>query len=225
MREHLEHILQLRIFSQNVNRNYAYMDSLLSDLYKDYDFLFLQEPPWRYIRAAPSSSLRDGTDVIGGPLNPNWGCLVRLSGLDSPPGIMVYFSNYIANLCPGLDWDLVDHRDILLFSLGLGEDVLYYVNVYSDSQHTAIAWLFDHVLELPGLHLMCGDFNVRHCSWDPGEPEASVHADRLLMAAGGCGLALGLPSVVRLRHFSPQQGFGDTVIDLMFVRVKDSIVL
>jgi hypothetical protein len=26
-------------------------------------------------------------------------------------------------------------------------------------------------------------------------------------------------------HFSPQQGFGDTVIDLMFVRAEDSIVL
>jgi hypothetical protein len=83
MREHLECIAQLCICSQNVNCNYMYMDSLLSDLYENYDLLFLQESPWWYIRAAPSSSSRDGTDVIGGPLNPNWGCLVRLSGLDS----------------------------------------------------------------------------------------------------------------------------------------------
>jgi hypothetical protein len=52
-----------------------------------------------------------------------------------------------------------------------------------------------------------------------------VHADRLLMVAGGCGLSLGLLTVVGLTHFSPQQGFGDTVIDLMFVRVEDSLVL
>jgi hypothetical protein len=153
------------------------MDLLLSDLYDNYDLLFLQELPWWYIRAAPSSSSRDGTDVIGGPLNPNWGCLVRLSGLDSPPHVIRYFSNCIANLRPGLRQDLVDHRDILLFSLGLGEDALYHVNVYSDSQHTTIAWLFDHVLELPGLQLMCGDFNMQHHSWDPGGPEASVHTD------------------------------------------------
>jgi hypothetical protein len=81
MRECLECIPKLRIFSQNVNGNYMYTDSLLSDLYENYDLLFLQEPPWWFIRAAPSSSSRDGTDVIGGPLNPNWGCLVRLSGL------------------------------------------------------------------------------------------------------------------------------------------------
>jgi hypothetical protein len=160
MREHLECIPKLHIFSQNVNGNYTYMDSLLSDLYENYDLLFLQELPWQYIRAALSSSSRDRTDVIGGPLNPNWGCLVRPSGLDSPPRNMVYFSNRIANLHPGLRQDLVDHRDILLFSLGLGGDTLFYANVYSDSQHTAISWLFDHVLELPGLQLMCGDFNV-----------------------------------------------------------------
>jgi hypothetical protein len=51
---------------------------------------------------------------------------------------MVYFSNRIANLHPGLHRDLVDHRDILLFSLGLGGDTLFYANVYSDIQHNAI---------------------------------------------------------------------------------------
>jgi Endonuclease-reverse transcriptase len=225
MRERLERIPQLRIFSQNVNGNYAYTDSLLSDLYENYDLLFLQEPPWQYIRAAPSSSSRDGTDVICGPLNPIWGCLVRPSSLDSPPHIMVYFSDHIANLRLGLRRDLVDHRDILLFSLGLGGDTLFYANVYSDSQHTAISWLFDHVLELPGLQLMCRDFNVQHRSWDPGGPETLVHADRLLTVAGGCGLSLGLPTVAGPTHFSPQQGFGDTVIDLMFVWVEASLVL
>jgi hypothetical protein len=160
MRECLERIPQLRIFSQNVNGNYAYMDSLLSDLYENYDLLFLQEPPWWYIRAAPSSSSRGRTDVIGGPLNPNWGALSGHLAWTPPPRIMVYFSNRIANLRPGLCRDLVDHRDILLFSLGLGGDTLFYANIYLDSQHTAISWLFNHVLELPGLQLMCRDFNV-----------------------------------------------------------------
>jgi Endonuclease-reverse transcriptase len=72
---------------------------------------------------------------------------------------------------------------------------------------------------------MCGDFNMRHWSWDPGGPETSVHADQLLMVAGGCGLSLGLPTMAGLMHFSPQQGFGNTVIDLMFVQVEDTLVL
>jgi hypothetical protein len=77
MRDRLESVSQLQMFSQNVNRNYVYVDSLLAELYEHYDLLFIQEPPWRLIRSAPSSASREGADVIGGPLNPNWGCLVR----------------------------------------------------------------------------------------------------------------------------------------------------
>jgi hypothetical protein len=107
---------------------------------------------------------------------------------------MVYFSNRIANLRPGLRRDLVDHRDILLFSLGLGEDTLFYANVYLDSQHTAISWLFNHVVELPGLQLMCRDFNVRHWSWDLGGPETLVH-DR-----GGANAFFSSAGIWRYRH-------------------------
>jgi hypothetical protein len=120
MRDRLQSFPELRVFCQNVNRNYGYMDSLLAELYDHYDLLFIQEPPWRLIRSAPSSSSREGTDVIGGPLSPNWGCLVRPSGLESPPRVMGYFNQRIANLRPGLRRDVVDHRDILLFSLGIG---------------------------------------------------------------------------------------------------------
>jgi Endonuclease-reverse transcriptase len=201
------------------------MDSLLAELYEHYDLLFIQEPPWRLIRSAPSSSSREGTDVIGGPLSPNWGCLVRPLGLDSPPRVMVYFNQRIANLRPGLRRDVVDHQDILLFSLGIGGSALFFANVYSDSQHTAISWLYDHAVDLPQLHCMCGDFNIRHRSWDPDGPATSVHASRLLTVAEGCGLALGRPEEAGPTHFPVQGNFNPTVIDLMFVPVALSLAL
>jgi hypothetical protein len=85
MKDRLDSFSQLRIFCQNVNRNYGYMDTLLASLYDEYDLLMIQEPPWRLIRSAPSSSSRDGEDVIGPPLNPNWGSISRPSGLETPP--------------------------------------------------------------------------------------------------------------------------------------------
>jgi hypothetical protein len=109
--------------------------------------------------------------------------------------------------------------------LGLEGDILFYMNIYSDSQHTAIMWLFDHIMELPGLQLMCRNFNMQHRSWDLGGLEVLVHADWLLMAAWGCGLALRSMTMVGPTHFSPQQEFGNTVIDLMFVWAEDSIIL
>src|SRR5258707_11143348 len=46
----------LRIWSQNVGRHYAYTTILLELRREDTDILFLQEPPWRTVRAAPSTS-------------------------------------------------------------------------------------------------------------------------------------------------------------------------
>ena len=68
MRDRLQSFSELRIFSQNVNRNYGYMDSILSSTdYDIYDLLFIQEPLWWWNRSAPSSAMMDGEDVIGTP--------------------------------------------------------------------------------------------------------------------------------------------------------------
>nr|BAB32469.1 Pol-like protein Pol-1 [Tricholoma matsutake] len=225
MRDRLRSTPQLRVFSQNVNRNWGYMDSLLADFVDDYDLLLIQEPPWRLIRHAPSAYNREGEEVIGAPMSPNWGTLVRPSGIDSPPRVAIYFVNSIANLRPGLRRDLINDRDILLFSLGIGEDVMLLTNVYSDSQHSAIMLLFENVMMIPRLHFMCGDFNVRHASWDPQGPEHSIHADHLVETAMALGLTRALPVAEGPTHFPPQQGLHPMVINLMFVPTDLRFVL
>jgi hypothetical protein len=102
MRDRLKKFPELRIFCQNVNRNYGYMDTLLASLYDEYDLLFIQEPPWRRIRSAPSSTSHDGEgeDVIGPPISPNWGVIHRPSSLEEPPCVLVYFNVRIAALRP-----------------------------------------------------------------------------------------------------------------------------
>ena len=64
MRDRTEVVPELRIFCQNVNRNYGYMDTLLADLCDKYDLLFIQEPPWNYIRAAPSAHAVEGEAIV-----------------------------------------------------------------------------------------------------------------------------------------------------------------
>ena len=39
----------LRIYSQNVQKNYVLVDSLLESQQDLYDVLFIQEPPWNFI--------------------------------------------------------------------------------------------------------------------------------------------------------------------------------
>jgi hypothetical protein len=90
MKDRLNSFFQLRIFCQNVNHNYGYMDTLLASLYLEYDLLFIQEPPWHLIRSALSLSSHDSEDIIGLPLSPNWGSISWPSGLESPPCVLVY---------------------------------------------------------------------------------------------------------------------------------------
>src|SRR5882757_3837649 len=196
MKDRLGPFSQLRIFCQNVNRNYGYMDTLLASLYDEYDLLFIQEPPWRLIRSAPSSASHDGEDVIGHPNSPNWGSIHRPSGLDNPPRVLVYFNTRIAALRPTYRRDLIDHRHILLFSLGLGKA--------PRSTQTPITQ-------------MCRDFNIRHASWDPLGPEVCVHADRLIAVADALDLTLSTPVEEGPTHFPFNEDLTPTVIDLMFV--------
>ena len=43
----------IRIYSQNVRKNHVLLDSLLESQKDLYDILFIQEPPWNFIRFAP----------------------------------------------------------------------------------------------------------------------------------------------------------------------------
>src|ERR1700733_1396038 len=226
MRDRVTTFSELRIFSQNVNRNYGYMDSILSsDDYDIYNLLFIQEPPWRHVRAAPSSNSMEGEDVIGAPVSPAWGCIVRSSGLENPPRVAVWFNNRIKSLHPGYRRDIIDHRDVIILSLGLGADTVLLANVYSDAVHTAINLLHDKMLELPKLRFMCGDFNVRSDHWDPLGPAVNIHADRLEAVVDYLGLARSLPEQAGPTHFPYAEGLRPTVIDLMFVLDTEALAV
>ena len=224
MTDRLSSFPQIRVFCQNVNRNYGYMDTLLASLDGMYDLLLIQEPPWAFIRSAPSSSTRDGEDVVGPPISPNWGCVYRQSSLDDPPRVATYFSHRIKPLRPSYRRDLIDHRDILVLSLGLGMGSALFANVYSDDNHTAISALHEGAEVWPNLLVMGGDFNVRHKNWDPDyRPDSNIHAERLVAAADRLGLTRCLPSVAGPTHFPFNRNLSPTVIDLIFVRDELSL--
>jgi len=82
----------IRVYSHNVAKNYMYLDVLLETLYNDFDVLFVQEPPWRTIRQAPSSSNKEGDDVIGAPMHPEWLYMVRPPQNDQAPRVMAFVS-------------------------------------------------------------------------------------------------------------------------------------
>jgi len=83
-----------RIFSQNVNRNSLLLESILASSLDDFDIIFIQEPPWRLVRHAPSGSNPEGEPVIGTTIHPDWSLIVRKSDLRNEgadnPRVAVY---------------------------------------------------------------------------------------------------------------------------------------
>ena len=71
-------ITKLRIYSQNVRKNYALGDTFLKSQKDHYDIFFVQEPPWNFICYAPSTVSLEGDKVVGAPIYPDWTQVVRV---------------------------------------------------------------------------------------------------------------------------------------------------
>jgi len=102
-----------RIFCQNINRNVLLLESVLALSIDDFDIIFIQEPPWRLIRHAPSGIDPAGEPVIGTVIHLDWGLIIRKSDLQDEgadnPRVAVYVHKCLKGLRPGYCWDLIDH--------------------------------------------------------------------------------------------------------------------
>ena len=217
------HVLSsLNIWSQNVCRNFGLVHTLLETLKESQDIIFLQEPPWRHIRDAPSSTSMDGSPVMGLPLHPDWITVVRDPKSDNQdpllrPRVAAYVHKRLSRWRPAFRRDLVDHRDILIVSLFPQSGPVHMVNVYSDDKATALSYLEGITGHLPLCRFMGGDFNIRSADWDPGFDSVPRTASRLEDVAFDLGLARSFPAVPGPTHFPRDPTKSRTVIDLVFV--------
>ena len=62
----------IRIYSQNVQKNYVLVNSLLETQKDLYDILFIQEPPWNFICFALSTTTPRGDEVVSALIHPDW---------------------------------------------------------------------------------------------------------------------------------------------------------
>ena len=69
---------KLRIYSQNVRKNYVLVDTFLESQKDHYDIFFVQEPLWNFIPYAPSTVSLKGDKVVGAPIHPDWTQVVRV---------------------------------------------------------------------------------------------------------------------------------------------------
>ena len=56
---------KLRVYLQNVRKNYVLVDTFLESQKDHYDIFFVQELPWNFIHYAPSTVFLKGDKVVG----------------------------------------------------------------------------------------------------------------------------------------------------------------
>jgi len=68
------------------------------------------------------------------------------------------------------------------------------INIYSNSNQTALHFLCQNIVNLDNTVIMTDDFNIRDSDWDPLAYYHSMHTDNLMTIVDSLGLELFHPS-------------------------------
>ena len=208
----------LRIFSQNICKNYLVVNTILKSQ-SHFDIVLIQEPSWYFIHKVPSSLNSEGEDFIGTVHHPNWLLFTCPSKNGSnPPRVSAYINIHLSSLCFSLWSDIINHTDILLLSF-INTHVPYFIiNVYSDSFHSALKYLKNTEVNIDNVLVMTGDFNIRDNLWDISFPHHSSISNDLLIIADSFNLTLSSPTNPCPTRYSDTEGVSNSVLDLMFLQ-------
>ena len=211
-------IRNLRIFSQNVQKNSIITNTIL-ELYTQFDIILIQEPPWSEIRKILSAYNHEGESLFGSCYHPNWIAFSRNPQDNNDfPRVILYVNIRLSSLRFLFHKDIFDHRDINIISFSNNGRSHFILNIYSDSSHTALKYLKDTEVNINNVLIMTGDFNIRDSLWDPSFPFHSSISDDLIMIADSFDLLLSMPTNPGPTRFSDTAGESNSVIDLMFLR-------
>ena len=217
---------KLRIYSQNVRKNYALVDIFLESQKDHYNIFFVQEPPWNFICYAPSTVSLEGDKVVGASIHPDWTQVVQVPrDSEDVLWVMAFIHSCLSRLRFSLRRNMVNHCDILLLSFFNRGECHCFMNVYSDDHHSAVKFMLDQIIDIPNLLYMGGDFNIRDADWDPSVSSHSATGQALMDLADSLGLVCSLPELPVPIHYSDTDGHANSVIDLIFLGMSCAQVL
>ena len=176
-------IQNLKVFSQNVQKNSLIVNVLLETL-TQFNIIFIQESPWSEIRKIPSALNSKGEDLVEMAYHPNWLLFARNTDnrLDSPK-VIAFINIHLSSLRFSLRSDIFNHRNILLISFFNNSVCHYMLNIYSDLSHMALKYLKDIEVNIDNVLIMTGDFNIRDSLWNSSFPHHSSISNDLMIIA------------------------------------------
>ena len=213
----------LKIFLQNVRKNKTLTDIILENNKKTTDIIFIQEPPRYLIQCIPSHSDPLGDPLYSSPNHPDWTLFIcHDPNQDNYARVATYVNKCLIKIRFTLWLDIVNHQDINILAFHSDHIINFMINIYSDSNQTALHFLCQNVINLDNTIIMTGDFNIRDSDWDPLAHHNSMHTDNLMTIADSLGLELSYPSNSGPTRFADNPQDSNSVLDLVFLPPDNS---
>ena len=161
--------LPIRFFCNNINKSNSTTHVLLNKLVDKFDILLIQEPWKDRIGTSKNDSDPQGSNMYGEPQQREWTQFVSLPaevGKSSPTRSSIYISKRLPHVRATQCTDILEHADLVLIHLSVGDTKLLVINIYNDSLASGIDALMAASPSLPDIFtIITGDFNLHHESW------------------------------------------------------------
>jgi len=66
-----------------------------------------------------------------------------------------------------LQLDIINHHNINVLAFHNDQDINYMINIYSDSNQTALQVLQQNIANMDNTIILTEDFNIRDSDWEP----------------------------------------------------------
>jgi len=163
-----------------------------------FNIVFIQELSWLSIYAILSLKNRDVEELVGIPNHSNWLTFVNMSlSINNYLRVITYVNIRLSSFWFSLCKDIFYHRDISLISFFNNNNILFFINIYSDSLQSALKYLKGTEVDIHNVLVMTGDFNIRNSLWDLLYPHYSTHSNFLIdiMDSFSLGLSYSTNSI------------------------------
>ena len=208
-------------FSLNCNKANYIGHAVLNSLTDRTSIILFQEPWLGKIGSNRSDSDPSGTDIYGMVHQKAWSQFIpvpHLAGTRDMARVTAYVNkSHISSFFRvSQRTDILEHPDLLILEVVLGNKSFLIINVYNDEHNSALSLLINSPLPDNLPIIITGDFNLHHSSWSSPEKDESPFADIFLQWAEPQGfILLNEPEEVTF-----ERGLDSSVLDLTWANRK-----